>query len=198
MANKTPKRKHSKLRFSQECIDLILEGTTELKSKTAIARDVAARYGIGVEGARYRVECVWTAIEREAKGERSLNRHKISGALIAIYQDCRSDAKLENWLKLLQDAGAGPEHIGRILSKWDPYKSLKLALQALDQFTKLHGAQAAEKIEVKNTHEFSRDPMSLTPQERRKRITELMSSGKIKVVADEQRGPGRSRKADVN
>ena len=88
------------------------------------------------------------------------------------------DMDVENLLRMMKEYEIDPKQQWRILAKWDPYKGAQLALKAIDQLTKLHGANAPEQLEVSGKIETV-NPLSMTPQERRARIAELLKKGEI-------------------
>lgn len=164
-------------RIPQECIDLIVQGVEELKTTAQISRLVAKEFKMSVSGARKRVEKVWKILGDEFQGDREVERQKISFALLKIYREASEDMKLERVLELLADSELDAKTQMRLLSKWDPYKGATIALKALEQYTKLHGVQAPEQVQVEHTANYS--PLTHTPQQRRARIMELAQKGEL-------------------
>lgn len=162
-----------------ECIDLIMNGIADVKSSADIARDVAKQHGLSHGGALKRVDSVWKRLAEEAGLDKKVERQKISRAILDIYREAREDMGLANCVEALKDAGLSESQRFRILAKWDPYKGAALALKALEQHTKLYGLNAPELLEVKDTTETV-DPLTMTPQQRKQRITELLAKGEIK------------------
>ena len=160
------------------CVDLILRGIADVRSSADIAREVTEHYGLSASGALKRVDTVWKRLAEEAGLDKKVERQKISRAILDIYREARDDMGLANCIEALKDAGLAPEQRFRILAKWDPYKGAALALKALEQHAKLCGLNAPELLEVKDTTETV-DPLTMTPQQRKTRITELLAKGKI-------------------
>ena len=162
-----------------ECVDLILNGIADVDSSAEIARAVAKKYNITHSGALKRVKMVWERLAAEAGLDKKVERQKISRAILDIYREARDDMGLANCIGMLTSAGLDEAQRYRILAKWDPYKGAALALKALEQHAKLCGLNAPELLEVKDTTETV-DPLTMTPQQRRQRITELLAKGEIK------------------
>lgn len=170
---KGPPTRQRSLHIPQECIDLILNGIAAIKTSSQISREIADKYDISIHTAQKRVQSVWRALEKEAKMDSKLTRQKVSAAILNIYREAVQDMNLDRCLEIMDEHNIPTDQRWRILSKWDPYKGANLALKALDQYTKLHGAAAPEQLEVKSTHEIV-NPLLMTPQEKRKRIQELL------------------------
>lgn len=165
------------IRFEPECVDLILDGINEMKSSYEIAKEVAAQFNVSVHAGRARVDRIWDLLSKEAKLDRTVDRQKVSRALLDMYRTARQDMDIARTLQLMEDFNMQPREVARILTKWDPYQSSKIALKALDQYSKLQGLY--EPITEEPDEQELLNPLSLTPQERRKRIQELLAKGAI-------------------
>lgn len=159
-----------------ECVQLIMTGITEMRSGASLGREISETYDITFAAGLKRVDSVWKRLAEEAGIDRKVDRQKVSHALLDIYREARNDMDLANCLKLLKRLPK--DERSRILAKWDPYKGAALALKALEQYTKLRGLNSPELLEVKDTTE-TLDPLTMTPKQRKQRITELMLKGKL-------------------
>jgi len=164
-------------KIPQVQIDFIAKGIGKMKTKADIAREVSAEFHVSYSTARGRVDLVWKRISASPVANVGIERHRIAAQLLEMYHDARADT-LDKMSEKLEEMGVPPEHAWRILNKWDPYKAQAIALKALEQYTKLVGADAPQRVETHHKHEML-NPLTLTPQERRKRIAELVQKRQI-------------------
>lgn len=177
-AKNKPRGRPSWIDTQPECVDFILNGIAEVKTSADIARVVQERYSLSYSGAIKRVDLIWKRLAAEAGLDKKVERQKISRAILDIYREAREDMDLANCIDMLTNAGLTEAQCYRILAKWDPYKGAALALKALEQHAKLCGLNAPELLEVKDTTETV-NPLTMTPQQRKQRITELLAKGQL-------------------
>lgn len=178
---KGDKDKRLGLKIPQECIDFIVARIGEVKGNMQIAREVSEKFGLSHGGAYRRVQTVWQALSKEAGGDKQLERTKVGQALLKIYRHGIATMSLETVVAQFREHGIEEEQIWRVLAKWDPHRGAMVALKAIEQYTKLYGLAEPDQVEVKHEHGAAPDPLTMTPQERRDRIRELISKGEIDI-----------------
>lgn len=166
-----------------ECLDLIMAGIEDCLPTMDIVRKVEREFELSHTAARQRVDAVWKRLAEEAGIDKKVSKQKIGRAILGIYRAAKQDMGLATCIKALESANISDDQKRKLLYKWDPYKWASLSLKALDQYARLCGLNSPEQVEVKDTTE-TLDPLTLTPQQRRARITELLQKQKAKGKND--------------
>jgi hypothetical protein len=156
------------LKIEPERLELAISMLSKFARPAQVIKALEEKFGCTSRQSKYTIELAFAEMAKDGH-KRVWRRASVLSALTQTYQHATERADLGVMLAKIEDAGADPVVVSKILSRFDPERATTNAIRCLDMMAKIHGLYAADKVEVTHT-EAQEDPTV-----RKARITELLA-----------------------